>query len=80
MGLRSMLDLSTSHLPSGEPDFGDMRSVAHKHGFVVFIDAHAPDVPEWFRPLYNVARKVDCLLVSFDSAGPVDATFPTYDW
>lgn len=35
--IRSMLDLSTVHVPGPNPDFGELRVAPHDHGWIIFV-------------------------------------------
>ena len=89
------LDLSTAHVPfteRGLPDFGDVRSCAHEHGWVVFVPsrdiaegAHQGEpkdfgCPVWFQPILLLAWQWSALLINFDSDGPQHPGLALYDW
>lgn len=82
------LDLSTSHIPDDQwvdPDFGEMRSSEHEYGFTVYL-SHAvdyeagetADVPDWFRPIWDLAIKNECSMVNFDRDAQVVDDLPTF--
>lgn len=78
-----VLDLNNSHVPGEFPDFGNLRVVDHEYGWIVFVPA--PDavenyrIPEWIRPIMEVACRLACILINFDQDAPVQQ-FKTYDW
>ena len=66
--IRSMLDLSTNHVPGPEPDWGDLKVKAHEYGWIVW--AYDPDgslSPDWMRPIMKMAYKKNCVLILFDT-------------
>ncbi len=68
--IKSILDLSTSHLPSENPDFGGVRFEGHEYGYVLWVvedEAVEPFVPEWLSPILEIARKNNCMLIVFDA-------------
>ena len=82
----TMLDLTTGHMPSSDPDFGGMRHVSHEYGFIVFvngdtdIDKDTAGVPEWIKPAYLLAQKYDCILINFDRDGDQIEGIPSWEW
>ena len=83
-GIRNMLDLSTAHMPSEEPDFGGHRVTKHEYGFIVFVPGS--DVlwdrgtPQWLHPCMKRAQEEGCILINFDrDAGIVDG-LPCWEW
>lgn len=91
-----MLDLSTGHIPQGvmlaakdaedgAVDCGDHRVQPHDHGWIVLLlgleeNELAEAEPEWFRPIGDMARKHDCILVMFDEIGEEAHGLPVYEW
>lgn len=81
--VRTMLDVSTAHMPSAEPDFGDVRHFRTGFGYVVFTsspDSGADGVPEWLRPLWQFASLNDCLVINFDQDATRYPQFPSWEW
>lgn len=79
--IRRMLDLSTSHMPSGYPDWGDVRVSEHDYGWIVFVDPeHLDEAPRWLRPILDLAVAHDCILIDFDSDGPVFEPLKCWEW
>jgi len=82
----TMLDLTTGHMPSSDPDFSGMRHVSHEYGFIVFvngdtdIDEDTSGVPDWIKPAYLLAQKHDCILINFDRDGDQIEDLPTWEW
>lgn len=83
---RAMYDLSTSHVPRDQwddPDFGDLRSQEHEHGWIVFVTPSAEDlglrVSAWLLPIHDAAVRDGAMLINFDSDGWVDTRFDTYE-
>lgn len=77
-----MLDLSTAHVPNEDPDFGGLRTIAHKYGWIVFCPISDTDIniPNWIRPHLMVAWRHDCILINFDQAAETYDTLPTWEW
>tara|TARA_A100001011_G_scaffold376067_1_gene438270 strand:- start:381 stop:650 length:270 start_codon:yes stop_codon:yes gene_type:complete len=82
--IEKVLALSTEHMPSESPDFGDFRALEHEHGYVVFCfellgmeDLH---IPAWIEPIMKQANTDECTLILFDADCNVDPDFPTYEW
>lgn len=76
-----LLDLSTSHVKGPDPDWGDLRALAHAHGWIVYVSPDAEDsVPKWFRPIHQAAAENKCMLVNFDSAADTVDCFETWEW
>ncbi len=77
--IENMLDLSTAHMPSEKPDFGEHRVIEHEYGFIVFVNTEV-QAPEWLEPLMELARTHGCILICFDrDAGRHDG-LPSWDW
>lgn len=82
--IQNMLDLSTAHLPSPSPEFGDLRHSWGEYGVIVFVHPIEDDddefiMPEWFKPIYILAMKHDCILVNFDQDAEISPLFAAYD-
>ena len=80
--IQRMLDLSSGHVPESQVDafdVGELRWSAHEYGWVVW-PMHDAEVPDWFRPIHELALNASCLLINFDRDGDEDATLPTYEW
>ncbi len=78
--VKKMIDLSTAHMPSDAPDFGDFRVVDHEHGWIVFVDDET-EPPDWLVPIMVFARKdAEIMLVNFDNGADEDPAFNTYEW
>ena len=79
--VKRILDLSTAHAPSNEPDFGDIRWESHQYGWIVFVSEHPlSGVEDWFEPILKEAIRLDCMMVLFDRDAPVCDGLPTYEW
>ena len=81
--IRTVLDISTIHMPSASPDWGNLTSdqvLEYDRGFVVFV--LDPDgCPEWLRPIMRWADDKGCLMICFDGDGdPQEDIFPAYNW
>lgn len=79
-GLSNMLDLSTAHIPSSEPNWGSLRVCEHEHGWVVWFCADEENLPDWFKPIQERARENECVLVNFDQDADEADGLPTYAW
>lgn len=78
-GIEKIISLSTAHMPSTSPEWGDLRVVKHEYGFVVFVDEEA-DTPEWARPIMEWALAMEATLVLFDNAAAQVARFQKWSW
>lgn len=85
--LKTMVDLSTAHVPEPNPDFGDLRAQPHKYGWIVFVHgAEAGDdgandgVPVWLLPIVEYAQAHGAFLVNFDQDGTRCDMFQTWEW
>lgn len=88
--IEKVLVLSTAHIPAEVALRQDVlwkdapeapRTCGHEHGWIVFlVIADDRPVPEWFRPIRDIAVAADCSLVDFDSTGQLLDGVPTYDW
>ncbi len=88
---KKMLDLSTAHMPSSEPDFGTVRVSQHDTGFIVFVtELSHPEIPSWMSPIIEIphwlnpiieyANAQECILINFDRDADVEDMFKTFDW
>ena len=83
---KGILDLSTAHVPYDklERNVKDLdvywRCQAHENGWTVFLGDAGDDngVPDWFRPVANLARAMCCDFVNFDQDGPTTDLLPQY--
>lgn len=84
MAITKMMDLSTAHMPSGDPEFGEIRHTEHEYGYTVFVnDAYKSDpniAPEWLRPILDKAVKHGCLVIIFDADAEEDDEFQKWEW
>ena len=81
-----MLDLSTAHTPSEDPDFGKLRHVQTEYGWVVYVSPDADkaeddEFPEWLTTIHAAAVKQHAMIINFDhDAGAYPDVFTMYDW
>ena len=80
-----MLDLSTGHLPSSRPYWGErglLRVVHHETGAIVFVDPGVSplDLPEWIRDIWRTALTIKAILINFDRDAVESADYQTYSW
>jgi hypothetical protein len=78
-----MLDLSTAHMPSTSPFFGDLRVLDFEYGYVVFVSPawlEGETAEEWLLPIMRKAVAEDCTVILFDRDAEKDEEFKTYDW
>jgi len=78
-----VLVLSTAHMPSDAPDFGDIWFNEHESGYIVFVVDHRDAEagwPEWFYPILGLANEQECSLINFDQDAEVLDSLKTYDW
>ena len=83
--IRTMIDLSTNHVPSPNPDWGDVRVVEHDYGWIVFVFDLSEDdiqscVPEWLVPIWREAVKAECMLINFDRDSDTRPSFRVWYW
>lgn len=77
---RRYLELTTAHMPSDAPDFGDAQVVDHDAGYVVFVEELTGVEPEWLAPVLARAIAEGCGLVVFDRDADEVPNLPTYEW
>lgn len=79
--VEKVLTLSTAHMPSGDPAFGDIRSVPHHYGALIFLTSDGgQDVEPWLKDIYKFAVEQGCVMVMFDRDAEVVEGFATYEW
>jgi hypothetical protein len=82
--VQNMLDLSTAHMPSEVPDFGEGHRIEeHDYGFIVFVAGAPPfsECAEWLQPIMVYAHEAECVLINFDrDANAYEELFQTWDW
>lgn len=82
--LETVLALSTGHVPSNEPDFGQAHFIEYEHGWIVFVvdpDCYQEgDLPEWLAPIMKEADKRKCSLIRFDCDALQSDLFKEYEW
>jgi len=78
-GIERLVSLSTGHMPSTKPEWGDLRVVEHEYGYVVFVNEQA-EAPEWCQPIMEWALAMEATLVLFDNAAPTLARFRRWEW
>lgn len=82
--IRMMIDLSTAHMPGATPNFGDLRTIEHIYGWVVFVSPRDPGkgnvVPEWLEPILSLACDAGCVLINFDADAEEHRRFETFEW
>jgi len=81
--VEKVLMLSTSHMPSGEPEFGDIRYVEHEYGWIVFVAADDDEEekwPEWLRPILRLANQLEASHINFDTDAMQLPGLQLYDW
>lgn len=74
------LDLSTEHVPSSDPDFGDVRFESHEYGWIVWFTDDEDEGAEWLRPILKIARENGCGLIVFDRDASTFDGLETYEW
>jgi|APSaa5957512493_1039668.scaffolds.fasta_scaffold00128_11 hypothetical protein len=85
-----MLSLSTGHMPSNDPDFGDLRTIEStgklgSYGYLVFVQVLEADelgehLPEWLIPVWKMALECGARLIEFDRDENVYDHLPKYEW
>lgn len=83
--VQTMLDLSTAHMPEADPDWGDERVLPHDYGFILFVRGDPDDddiesLPEWLKPIYELAIRAGAMLVNFDQDGGRYTCLPSWEW
>lgn len=80
MSLAKMLDLSTAHLPSlSAPDFGGLRAMEHKYGWLCWVYPDCTAIPAWLKPIHDAAVRAGCILIHFDADADEDTSFEKYE-
>lgn len=80
-----MLELSTAHMPSSDPDWGKLtydEVLTFDAGYVVLVTNPDPDrCPDWLLPIMQKADDEGCVLILFDrDADPQEDLFPLFEW
>ena len=79
--LRTVLELSTAHMPCSRPTWGSIRACDTEYGWIVYIAPGYADIaPKWLRPIVALALEHGCFAINFDCNGDTVACFPTYKW
>lgn len=75
------MDLSTAHVPSSDPDWGEdgLRVGSHAHGWILSVCDYS-EVPEWLSPILEAAKDAGCTLINFDSAADTVDCFEKWEW
>ena len=76
--VQKCLDLSTAHIPSSEPDWGEVVALRYEHGWVVFTQVWGE--PSWLSPVFGIAEHLGCTLVKFDCDGPERDDLEKWEW
>lgn len=81
-GVGRVLELSTAHMPSESPDWGDLRAVeVPAYGWVIWVaEPQYVDGPAWAKPVLKLARDLGCYMVSFDCDADEMGGLPRWDW
>ncbi len=92
----NLLALSTAHMPSSNPDFGELKVVKFDEGYLVWV-LEVPAVilplshltvtrelrlPEWIAPIMELAWQSGCVLIMFDRdcLAYSNPELPVWDW
>ena len=75
-----MLALSTAHMPSSDPDFGDIRVIKFEEGYIAWLTEPEDDLPKWIQPIMKTAWDSDCTLILFDCDLCVHPKFDVWEW
>lgn len=83
--IEGCLVLSTAHMPETEPEFGGLRSVEFRYGYVVWSTdaeqaAEEGGVPEWLVPINESADRLGATLILFDRDAEKCNDFREYEW
>ena len=75
-----LLALSTAHMPSTNPDFGEMRAIKFAEGYIVWPSEPGYGIPEWIAPIIDLASRSDCTLILFDCDLNENPELPMWEW
>ncbi len=81
-----VLRLSTQHVPSTAPEWGELRVESHEDGWILFVPGGLEEssfhemAPEWTHLTLRLALKYGCALIHFDSDASLVAELPSWDW
>jgi hypothetical protein len=64
--VRTLLDVSTIHVDANA-GFGEHRVQEHEHGWILFLSEHIENDPDWLKPIVLEARKINAMIINFDS-------------
>lgn len=76
----TILALSTAHMPSSVPDFGDVRVESHEYGWIVFVSRELGEGANWLHPIIKTALERECTLILFDRDASTFDGLKTYEW
>lgn len=77
--MSNSLHLHTSHMPSEDPEFGDVIAQYHENGWLVYVDENSK-VNDWLEPIMKTAIEQDKIFINFDSKQKVNNKFKTFTW
>jgi hypothetical protein len=84
MAIVKALELSTSHMPESDPDWGNLDSgvvADFDYGYFVMVASFDEEnVPEWLRPILARADQEHCVVIIFDRNAEEMEEFTRYDW
>ena len=76
--------LSTAHMPSTSPDFGDLLINEYDEGYNVYVSTpegmSGVTLPEWLSPIVAACHAHGVIRLNFDSDGPRNPNFRQYEW
>lgn len=75
----TILSLSTCHMPSTNPNFGDIRHIAIDEGYIVW-PCESSNCPDWIKPIIGLAKKTQSVLVLFDCDAKKSDEFKSWEW
>lgn len=80
--VETVFALSTAHMPSSEPEFGELRAEEFEYGYVVWVADVDENygIPEWLLPIMRMANKQENTLVLFDRDCTKHPELKTWDW
>jgi len=76
INIEKVLHISTAHMPSSTPNFGDYSKYVTPYGYMVLVSepdesASIEDSPEWIDSIMRLAHREGCIIAILDADAPI---------